>query len=224
MTRHFIVAIVLGLAAISCACGDSPSPMQTPTAPTPAGPPPALTVRGMTPSSGPTMGGDFVRIDGAQFQTGATVMIDGIAAPVRSLTNAVISARTPPHAVGTVDVVVMNPDGQSAMLKGAYTYSSTFALNAAPSAVAGGDELTVSFEAPSGRGCPGGGDWIAIYGVEDPDETGASNGHSDLWYEHLCGATSGTFTLSAPRQPGTYEFRYMVGSFSVARSNPIAIR
>ena len=37
-------------------------------------------------------------------------------------------------------------------------------------------------------------------------------------------ASPGTFTLSAPRQPGTYEFRYMVGSVSVARSNPIAIR
>ena len=49
------------------------------------------------------------------------------------------------------------------------------------------------------------------------------NGHSDLWFEHLCGATSGTSTLSAPPQPGQYEFRYMVGDTAVARSGPVTV-
>jgi hypothetical protein len=89
--------------------------------------------------------------------------------------------------------------------------------------VAAGGELTVSFEAPAGRGCNGGGDWIAIYRVGDPDQTGARNGHSDLWYDHVCGATSGTWKLAAPMQPGVYEFRFMVGDAAVARSNSIAV-
>ena len=76
---------------------------------------------------------------------------------------------------------------------------------------------------PSGRGCSGGGDWIAIYKVGDPDITGAANGHSDLWFTHVCGATSGTSTLSAPRQPGEYEFRFMFGDTAVARSSPVTV-
>lgn len=96
-------------------------------------------------------------------------------------------------------------------------------LTASPSLVTSGDRLTVSWVAPSGRGCNGGGDWIAIFKVGDPDITGAANGHSDLWFVHLCGATSGVSTLSAPAQPGQYEFRYMVGATGTARSNVVTV-
>lgn len=96
-------------------------------------------------------------------------------------------------------------------------------LSASPSLVASGDQLTMSWVAPSGRGCTGGGDWVALFKVGDPDDTGAANGHSDLWFVHLCGATSGTSTLSAPPQPGQYEFRYMVGATAVARSSPVTV-
>jgi hypothetical protein len=161
---------------------------------------------------------------GSGFKIGTTVSIDGVAVPVNRVTGTYVETRTRAHVEGAVDIVVMNPDGETATLKAAYTYASTFAIAASPRVVIVGGELTVSFEAPTGRGCLGGGDWIAIYGVLDPDETGASNGHSDLWYEHLCGATSGSFTLKAPSPPGAYEFRYMVDDFSVARSNPITIQ
>jgi hypothetical protein len=99
----------------------------------------------------------------------------------------------------------------------------TFSLSASPSLVTSGGQLTMSWIAPSGQGCNGGGDWIAMFRVGDPDITGAANGHSDLWYIHLCGATSGTSTLNAPSQPGQYEFRYMSGDTSVARSNPVTV-
>jgi hypothetical protein len=221
-----VVAVgVLGIAGLSLGCGDSPSsPTQTVTPPAPSPAPVVLTVASMSPSSGPTMGGDYIRINGNRFQSGATVRLDGVVMPITSLTSTVIKGTTPPHALGTVDVVVMNPDGDTATLKGAYTYASSFAVAASPSVAAAGGDLTVSFDAPSGRDCSGGGDWIAIYKVGSPDDTGAANGHSDLWYEHLCGATSGRFTLHAPDQPGTYEFRYMVGGTSVARSNPVTIQ
>jgi hypothetical protein len=123
-----------------------------------------------------------------------------------------------------VDIVVTNPGGQSATLTGGYTFEViVFSLTASPSLVTSGGPLTVNWVAPSGQGCNGGGDWIAIFRVGDPDFTGAANGHSDLWYEHLCGATSGTWTLKAPTQPGQYEFRYMVGGTSVAHSSPITV-
>ena len=101
--------------------------------------------------------------------------------------------------------------------------AANISLTASPSLVTSGDRLTVSWVGASGRGCNGGGDWIAIYKVGDPDFTGAENGHSDLWYDHLCGAASGTLTLIAPPQPGQYEFRYMEGDNSVARSNPVTV-
>jgi hypothetical protein len=96
-------------------------------------------------------------------------------------------------------------------------------LTASPSSVRSGEQLTMNWVAPSGRGCNGGGDWVALYKVGDPDFTGAANGHSNLWFTHLCGATTGTSTLSAPPEPGQYEFRYMVGDSSMARSNVVTV-
>src|SRR5258705_11320494 len=96
-------------------------------------------------------------------------------------------------------------------------------LTASSSLVPSGGQLTLSWVAPRGRGCNGGGDWLALYRVGDPDITGAANGHSDLWFVHLCGATSGTSTLKAPPQPGQYEFRYMVGDTAVARSGAVTV-
>ena len=99
----------------------------------------------------------------------------------------------------------------------------SISLTATPSLVTAGGPLTMSWVAPSGRGCGGGGDWVALFRIGDPDITGAANGHSDLWFVHLCGATSGTSTLSAPFLPGQYEFRYMAGSSAVARSGPVTV-
>lgn len=224
--RSVVFASLLGAAGLSVTCGDAGSlPAASPTpmpAPTPA--PPVLSVRSVLPSSGPTMGGDYFRISGTGFQPGATVTLDGNPAEVRSVNSAsLIDARTPAHALGTVDVVVTNPDGQTARLTAAYTYA-TFAVTANESVVAPGADLTVSFTAPAGRGCSGGGDWIAVYPVGAPDQTGAANFHTDLWHDHTCGATSGTWPAKAPDESGRYEFRYMVGDFSVARSNAFEVR
>jgi hypothetical protein len=101
--------------------------------------------------------------------------------------------------------------------------NESISLTASPGVVTAGGQLTLNWVGPSGRGCIGGGDWIAIFRVGDPDITGAANGHSDLWFVHLCGATSGTSTLSAPTQPSQYEFRFMVGDTAVARSSPVTV-
>ena len=101
-------------------------------------------------------------------------------------------------------MVVTNPGGQQGTLTGGYSFVpvEAFSATASPSLVTSGGQLTMSWVAPSGRGCNGGGDWVALYRVGDPDDTGAANGHSDLWFQHVCGAASGTSTLSAPPQPG----------------------
>ena len=165
-----------------------------------------------------------IRVAGTGFLPGATLTLGGSAARVRGVTGTDIDAETPVHAPGAVDVVVVNPDGEKRTLTEGYAFvDEVFSLAASPSVVASGGQLSVSWVAPSGRGCIGGGDWVAIFKVGDPDATGAANGHSDLWFDHLCGATSGTLTLSAPTQPGQYEFRYMIGGTAAARSSPVTV-
>lgn len=219
-----VAASLLAAAGASVGCGESPSSPSPPSAPVTLAPvtPAGLTLRSLSPSAGPTIGGDFVRISGAGFKAGVGVAVDGAAVAVTKVTDTYIDARTVAHAEGTVDVLVTNPDGESRTLSASYTFA-TFSLTASPNAVEPGGRLTVSWLAPNGRGCQGGGDWIAIYRVADPDATGAANGHSDLWYEHVCGAPFGEWTMKAPSEPGEYEFRFMVGDSSVARSNPVTV-
>lgn len=220
-----VIASLVALAGLSLGCGDSRSSV-TPTSPTatsPTPPPPVLTITSVSPSSGPTSGGDPIIIAGTGFQPATTVMVDGIPPESLSVGLSTIAMRTPPHAIGPVDLVVKNPDGQTATLQGGYTYA-VFSVTASPNVVAPEADVSVSFSAPTGRGCGGGGDWIAFYPVGAPDDTGAANGHSELWWDHLCGATSGTRTAKAPSQAGQYEIRYMTGTFSAARSSPVEVR
>lgn len=229
MTTHRLVARIaltglLGFAGLAAACGETPT---TPTPPPSIAPgvqpvPTSLTLQSVTPSSGPISGADFVRVYGLNIQDGAIVAFDGVDAPVTRKTSAYIEARTSAHAAGAVDVTVMNPDGETRTLARSYTFG-VFSISATPTAVAPGGKVTVSWQTPPGRGCQGGGDWLAIYRVGDPDETGAANGHSDLWYEHVCGAPSGSFTLNAPAEPGLYEFRFLAGAGSVARSEAVTV-
>lgn len=224
---HSLSRVVAGsllcLAGVSLGCGDSLTSPSAPMTPAPMAMPVGFGVSSVFPTSGPTIGGNSIRISGRAFQAGATVLLDGVAAQVTKVTETTIEARTLGHAAGPVDVAVMNPDGQSGLLPAAYTFGE-FSVAGSPPLVAPNAELTVRWVAPSGRGCSGGGDWLAMYRVGDPDQTGAANGHSDLWYDHVCGGTSGTWKLQAPAVPGVYEFRFMVEDFSVARSDPITVR
>ena len=219
-----IVAVALGLAMASVGCGESPSSPTPPPAPPTASPPiPAATsIRAVNPEAGQVSGDVVIHVLGSGFQVGASVTFDGAAVPVIEVASQSIAVRIPPHAAGVVEVAVTNPDGSTARLPRGYTYGF-FSVTASTRVVTAGGELTISWLAPEGRNCNGGGDWIAIYRIGDPDDTGASNGHSDLWYDHLCGATTGSRTLSAPDQPGHYEFRYMVWGTSVARSEPVTV-
>ena len=220
-----IVVTVVAVAVLTIGCDKSHSSPIAPSAPSPTAPPPAaLTVSAVSPTSGPTNIYSEIRVTGTGFLNGAALTLGGTAASVIRVTSTTIIAMTTVHAAGSVDVVVTNPDGPSVTLAGAYTFEVLSAsLSASPGQVTSGDELTLNWTGPSGRGCNGGGDWIAIYRVGDPDNTGATNGHSDLWFEHVCGATSGTYKLSAPAAAGEYEFRFMVGATSVARSNPVTV-
>jgi hypothetical protein len=85
----------------------------------------AIAVTGVTPSFGSTAGGTFLTIVGSSFQSGATVSVGGVAATgVVVVNSSTITAATGAHSAGAVDVVVTNPDTQSATLTGGFTYNS----------------------------------------------------------------------------------------------------
>jgi hypothetical protein len=78
---------------------------------------------GITPNSGPKEGGTAIAIAGSDFLEGVTVTIGGVAASGVVFTGATkLTAVTPPHAPGVVDVEVSNPNNLKAVLTGGFTY------------------------------------------------------------------------------------------------------
>ena len=83
----------------------------------------AIAAGAATPNHGDEAGGTVVTLTGAYFLQGATVTIGGAAATVVSVVNTTeILAVTGPHASGTVDIVITNPDATQATLTGGFTY------------------------------------------------------------------------------------------------------
>jgi hypothetical protein len=84
-------------------------------------PPP--TVTNVMPASGPVSGGNAITINGANFQSGATVTIGGApATSVNFVSAAQLTAIAPAGVAGPATVVVTNPDGQVGTLAGGYTF------------------------------------------------------------------------------------------------------
>jgi len=85
-----------------------------------AAPPPKLS--GVSPATGPAAGGTAVTITGSNFNPGAKVNFGGAAATVGVITKTSIAVTAPAHALGPVDVEVVNPDNHNDVLRGVFTY------------------------------------------------------------------------------------------------------
>ena len=94
---------------------------------------------------------------------------------------------------------------------------SPYALSVSAETVPAGGSLSVSWVAPFGRSPY---DWISIYKVGSRSEA-----YDDIWWDYTKGATTGTFTIRAPAEPGLYEFRYFLddGFEMVAKSVVIEV-
>jgi len=90
--------------------------------------PPSISANA-SPGSGSNAGGDVVTVSGTGFtvSTGLRVLFGGVDGIVNlGASNATsISVTTPPHAVGPVDVAVINPDGQAAIRTSAFTFCTS---------------------------------------------------------------------------------------------------
>ena len=89
--------------------------------------PPAPTVTGVSPTSGPASGGTTVTIVGTNLAGATAVKFGTVAATIVSNTGNQIVARSPVESPGTVDVTVSGPGGPSAT-----TSTDTFTCIAAP--------------------------------------------------------------------------------------------
>jgi phosphatidylserine/phosphatidylglycerophosphate/cardiolipin synthase-like enzyme len=79
----------------------------------------------VVPNTGSPQGGTAITISGSNFVAGLTVTIGGSAATVTSRGLNSIQATVPAGNAGTAaDIVVRNPNGQSATLKAAFTYAN----------------------------------------------------------------------------------------------------
>jgi len=88
------------------------------------GPAPAITT--VSPNLDNVAGGTSVTITGSGFQPSATVTFGGTAATnVVVVSDTTITATTPAHSPGTIDVVVTNLDGRSGTLTAGFTYTNT---------------------------------------------------------------------------------------------------
>jgi hypothetical protein len=131
-TTGFVVVAVLALHGAGCSSASTPS-APTPTVVTPATPTVGTaSVTSLSPNLGSTGGATEVKIVGAGL--GATVTFGGVAVQGRfdsRSPNGLMLVYTPPHAAGTVDVVVSSLIGLPVTLIGAYTYASpqTFDFN-----------------------------------------------------------------------------------------------
>jgi hypothetical protein len=91
---------------------------------------PAVTVTSVSPVSGSTSGGTPVTINGTGFLSGAAVTFGGTAATNVVVVSAIkITARTPVHAAGSVNVTVTNTNASTATLTSGYLYAMLFDAN-----------------------------------------------------------------------------------------------
>ncbi|HXH92658.1 MAG TPA: IPT/TIG domain-containing protein, partial [Thermoanaerobaculia bacterium] len=86
---------------------------------------PTVTVTSVSPNSGTVTGGTNVTVNGTNFAAGATVTFGGTAATNVVVVSAIkITAKTPAHAAGAVNVTVTNADTSTATLTSGYTYTA----------------------------------------------------------------------------------------------------
>ena len=108
---------------------------------------PGPTITNVVPASGSPFGGTIVNITGINFMPGATVFFGITSCTVNALTNTSITCTTAANPVGLVDVLVTNPDNQSATSISGFSYTNPPVIaSIIPSigATTGGTSITIT--------------------------------------------------------------------------------
>jgi hypothetical protein len=119
-----VIGLTWALTGCSQSSGLPGAPSSMPVS-TPSNAAPAVT--DVLPSVGSAAGGATTKIVGTGFMLGMIAMFDGIKVTgrfdSRDTSFTTFYTETPAHAVGIVDLVVSNPDGQSHRVEAGYTYA-----------------------------------------------------------------------------------------------------
>jgi hypothetical protein len=104
------------------------------------------TLSAMSPTAGPTTGGNTVTINGTNFTSGAGVKFGTTASATVTFVSAMqLTAVAPVHAAGTIDVTVTTPGGTSALVAGDhYAYGSPTVTSFAPTSGMTGSTVTIN--------------------------------------------------------------------------------
>jgi hypothetical protein len=105
------------------------------------------TVTAVSPSNGPTSGGNTVTLTGTHFAPGATVKFDTLSGTaVTFVTATKLTVKAPPHAIGRVHIQVTTPAGTSPVTTaGAYAYGVPTVSSVTPNggSTSGGNTVTI---------------------------------------------------------------------------------
>ena len=135
----------------------------------------------VTPATGPVAGGTPVTIIGSSFApSGVRVLFDGAEAASPMVSDGEISCILPAHAAGAVDVTVVNPDGVSGTLAGAFTYRAS-------------GEIIVRVDRDNTSGVENGTSWATAFRTiqQGVDAVAASGKTGEVW------VAEGTYTATA---------------------------
>jgi len=110
---------------------------------------PAPEVLSCEPASGLTSGGQQITVRGKYFIAGCSASFDGLPASVTFIDSSTLTAITPSHAAGAVNVRVTNPDSQYGVLTGGFTYfvnspPQVMSVSPASGPTTGGQSITVT--------------------------------------------------------------------------------
>ncbi|MBV8517928.1 MAG: IPT/TIG domain-containing protein [Acidobacteria bacterium] len=81
-----------------------------------------LVLASITPHTGSVAGGTTLTLTGDGFQPGAVVLVDDVAVPTTFVSPTTLTATTPAHDAGAVDITVLNPDSTSATLANGFLF------------------------------------------------------------------------------------------------------
>jgi hypothetical protein len=101
----------------------------------------------VTPNAGVLAGGTAITITGTNFHAGLTVTLGGVAATsVVVVNDTTITAVSPAHAAGLVDLVITNTFGQTETFVGAFSYLRTVVSSLDPNhgVLAGGTSVVIT--------------------------------------------------------------------------------
>lgn len=172
---------------------------------------PVISISGIVPNAGATAGGTSVTISGSNFQSGATITFDGISATdIIFVDSGTLTAKTPAHAAGSVDVLVTNPDLTSDTLVSGYTYTSlpVVTITASPLSLFTGESSVINWSTENADTCVASGAWSGTKAISGNETiTPGASGTYALECTGVGGSGSGSVSVlvtprAALKEPG----------------------